>query len=99
MLYDNTGSLIWENNNIEIADIVYQEEENAIYGFNSIRGEGKIGIISAEDGQMISELAIDDYACAFIGDHKTLLCNTGKMYDVSKDNIKEKAEVFKFTVV
>ncbi|MBD5135422.1 MAG: WD40 repeat domain-containing protein [Lachnospiraceae bacterium] len=99
MLYDNTGSLIWENNNIEIADIVYQEEENAIYGFNSIRGEGKIGIISAEDGQMISELAIEDYACAFIGDHKTLLCNTGKMYGVSKDNIKEKAEVFKFTVV
>ncbi|MDE7423815.1 MAG: WD40 repeat domain-containing protein [Lachnospiraceae bacterium] len=101
MLYDNTGSLIWENKNIEIGHIVYQEEENAIYGygFDSTQEENKIGILSAEDGQMISELAIDDYACAFIGDHKTLLCNTGKMYDVSKDNIKEKAEVFKFTVV
>lgn len=99
MLYDNRGNLIWKNKDIEIQNLIYQEEENALYGFNDTWGEEKIGIISAEDGQMISELAINDDACAFIGNHKTLLCNTGKMYDVSKDNIKEKAEVFKFTVV
>lgn len=99
MLYDNTGNLIWENKDIEIGHIVYQEEENALYGFNYTRGEQEIGIISAEDGQMISELAIEDFAVAFIGNRKTLLCNTGKMYDVSKDGIKEKAEVFEFTVI
>lgn len=42
---------------------------------------------------------IEDFAVVFIGNRKTLLCNTGKMYDVSKDGIKEKAEVFKYTVV
>ncbi len=99
MLYDNTGNLIWKNKDIEIENLIYQEEENALYGFNNTWGEEKIGIISAEDGQMISELAIEDFACVFIGNGKTLLCNTGKMYDVSKDNIKEKAEVFKFTAV
>lgn len=39
MLYDNTGNLIWENKDIEIRNLVYQEEENAVYGFNSTRGE------------------------------------------------------------
>lgn len=94
MLYDYTGNLIWENKDIEIGHIVYQEEENALYGW----GTDKIGVISAEDGQILSELAIEEFPCVFIGNIKILLCNTGKMYDVSKDGIKEKAEVFQFTV-
>lgn len=99
MLYDYTGNLIWENKDIEIGHLVYQEEENALYGFNSTWGTEEIVVISGEDGQILSELAIEDYAVVFIGNRKTLLCNTGKMYDVSKDGIKEKAEVFQFTVV
>lgn len=99
MLYDYTGNLIWENKDIEIGHILYQEEENALYGFNNIWGTEKISVISVEDGQMISKLAIEDYAVVFIGNRKTYLCNTGKIYDVSKDGVKEKAEVFQFTVV
>lgn len=94
MLYDYTGNIIWENKDIEIGHLVYQEEENALYGFNSTWGTEKIVVISGEDGQILSELAIEDFPGVFIGNLKTLLCNTGKMYDVSKEGIKKRQKYF-----
>lgn len=98
MLYDYEGNVLWENKNIEIGRIVYQEEDNTICGLVSTYDGKKIVILSAEDGKIVSELAIDNFPCTFIHHNKTLLCNTGKMYDVSQNNIRKKTEVFEFLV-
>lgn len=96
--YDKKGKLVWENKEANIGKITYQEENETICGVVNVRGEGKIMIISAKDGKTLCEVAIDDYACAFIDNQKTLLCNTGKMYDVSDGKIEERTEIFEFLV-
>ena len=96
--YDNDGKLLWENKDVHIGNLVYQEQNHTICGFMNMYGSEKIIIIDAENGQVISRLDIDDFACAFIENNNTLVCNTGKMYDVSNGCIKEKEEMFEFYV-
>lgn len=97
-MYDNNGQLIWENRNVSVENCVYQEKENTICGYCNTYGLGTIKIIDAENGQLVSELNKDDFACAFINDNNTLICNTGKMYDVSNRKIVEKEEIFELLV-
>ena len=44
-------------------------------------------IASVKDGQIIAAANIPEYACAFIHNNKTVVCNTGKMYDISNGSI------------
>ena len=98
MLYENNGDLLWENEDVRTGNLTYQEAENTICGFTNTYGSEKIIIVDAEDGQVVSRLDIDDFVCAFIESNNTLVCNNGKMYDVSNRCIKEKEDIFEFLV-
>ena len=97
-MYDNSGQLLWENKDVHIENLVYQEAENTICGYCNTYGISKIAIIDAENGQLISKLDEDDFACAFIDNNTKLICNTGKMYDVSNRGIVETEDIFKLLV-
>lgn len=43
-------------------------------------------------------IGISDDACAFIHHNKTIVCSTGKMFDVSSGSIREIEEPFAFVV-
>ncbi len=58
----------------------------------------KIIIASAKDGQIVSQVDIPECGCAFIHNNKTVVCNTGKMYEISNGSIKEREEIFEFVV-
>ena len=97
MLYDRDGRLLWNNKEL-FGTVVYQEDADRICVLNGEEHIEKLTIASAIDGQIITSVEIPEYACAFIHNNKTLICNTGKMYDVSKDCIKEIEEPFEFVV-
>lgn len=97
-MYDNNGQFLWENKDVHIENLVYQEAENTICGYCNTYGISKIAIIDAENGQLISKLDEDDFACAFIDNNTKLICNTGKMYDVSNRGIVETEDIFKLLV-
>lgn len=58
----------------------------------------KITIASARDGQILATKEIPKYSCAFMHNNKTVVCNTGKMYNISKRLIQEIEEPFEFVV-
>lgn len=97
MLYDRDGKLLWNNKEL-FGTVVYQEDKDRICVKNGDDHVEKITIASAIDGQIIDSIKIPEYACAFIHNNKTLLCNTGKMYDVSNVSIKEIEVPFEFVV-
>lgn len=98
MLYDYDGNMLWENKEL-FGHVVYQEDSDLICSYCSIEHVGKITIASAKDGKTVATVEIPEYACAFIHDNNTLVCNTGKMYDVSGGTIKEIEAEFEFLVV
>ncbi|MBD5135488.1 MAG: hypothetical protein HDT39_05920 [Lachnospiraceae bacterium] len=98
MCYDLSGELLWENKDVEIGEIVYQEDTDTICGTVNIYNQGKIVILSAGDGSVLCEYKTEDYGYTFIDRNNTLVCNTGKMYDVSNKEIKVKNEEFEFKI-
>ncbi len=107
MLYDYDGNLIWKNNEL-LGSIAYLEDEDMICTFWSEEYSGKVSegiltiakiiIASAKDGQIVSQVDIPECGCAFIHNNKTVVCNTGKMYEISNGSIKEREEIFEFVV-
>ncbi len=107
MLYDYDGNLIWKNKEL-LGSIAYLEDEDMVCTFwceeytgkvsEGIITIGKIIIASAKDGQIVSQVDIPECGCAFIHNKKTVVCNTGKMYDISNGSIKEREEIFEFVV-
>lgn len=97
MLYDYDGNMIWKNDDL-FGKVAYQEEENLICTFCSVEHVEKVNIASAKDGQIVAAADIPEYACAFIHNNKTIVCNTGKMYDISNGSIKELEVPFEFVV-
>lgn len=97
MLYDYEGNKLWENKEL-FGHIAYQENYGYICSYCSVENAGKITIVSAKDGKTIATADIPEYACAFINDNKTLVCNTGKMYDVSSGSIRKIETDFEFVV-
>lgn len=98
MLYDYNGTKVWENKEL-FGKVVYQEDCELLCSHCSVDHVEKITIVSAKDGKTVDTADIPEYACAFINDNKTLVCNTGKMYDVSGGTIKEIEAEFEFLVV
>ena len=107
MLYDYDGNLIWKNNEL-LGHIAYLEDEDMVCTFWSEAYSGKVSegkltiakiiIASAKDGQIVSQVDITESGRAFIHNNKTVVCNTGKMYDISNGSIKEREETFEFVV-
>jgi len=107
MLYDYEGNLIWKNNELS-GNISYLEDEDMICTFRSesysgkvsegILTIGKIILASVKDGQIVSQVDIPECGCAVIHNNKTVVCNTGKMYDISNGSIREIKEPFEFVV-
>jgi len=96
-LYDNNGNLLWKNDELR-GKAAYQEDTDLIVAFSTEDYVGKITIASARDGQILATKEIPKYPCAFIHNNKTVVCNTGKMYDISKGLIQEIEEPFEFVV-
>ncbi len=107
MLYDYDGKLIWKNSEL-LGRIAYLEDEDMICTFWSESYSGKVseGILtiakimlaSAKDGKIVSQVDIPESGRAVIHNSKTVLCNTGKMYDISNGSIKEIEAPFEFVV-
>ena len=97
MLYDLDGNLLWKNKEL-FGAVAYQEDADLICTHCSVEHVERVTIASAKDGQIVAAVDIPEYACAFIHNNKTLVCNTGKMYDVSNGCIKEIEESFEFVV-
>lgn len=97
MLYNYDGTMVWENKEL-FGKVVYQEDSELLCSHCSVEHVEKITIVSAKDGKTVATADIPDYACAFINDNKILVCNTGKMYDVSGGTIEKLNENFEFRV-
>lgn len=107
MLYDYDGNLIWKNNKLT-GSIAYLEDEDMVCTFwseaysgkvsDGILTIGKIILASAKDGKIVSQIDISESGRAFIHNNKTVVCNTGKMYDISNGSIKEIEKSFEFVV-
>ena len=97
MMYNYDGTMVWENKEL-FGKVVYQENSELLCSYCSVEYVGKITIVSAKDGKTVATTDIPDYACAFINDNKTLVCNTGKMYDISGGTIKKLNTDFEFGV-
>ncbi len=95
--YDCSGNLKWKTD-VYIKRLVYREEDKTICGYYNVYNANKIVVLDAENGQVISQKDVNDLMCAFIDDGNTIVCNTGKMYSVSKTAIEEKEEVFEFII-
>ena len=96
-LYDNNGNLLWKNDELR-GKAAYQENTDLIVAFCTEDYVGKITIASARDGQILATKEIPEYPSAFIHSNKTIVCSTGKMYDISKGLIQEIEEPFEFVV-
>ena len=97
MLYDYNGNLLWKNEEL-FGNVAYLEEENIICTFCSVDHVNKITLASAKDGQILTTTNIPEYACAFIHNNKTIVCNTGKMYDISNNSINEINTTFELLI-
>lgn len=105
--YDYGGNLLWESDELG-GEAAYLENEDLLCAFwvEYYKGnvtdetvfEGKIVLASPKDGRIIAEADISDDACAFIHHNKTIVCSTGKMFDVSGGVIREIEESFAFVV-
>ena len=107
MLYDYNGNLVWQNDEL-LGRVVYLEDKDqvCVYWSHSYDGNvgegilviGKITIASMKDGQIVTSADIFDSTDAVIHNNKTVICSTGKMYDISSGSIKEIEQSFEFFV-
>ena len=105
--YDYGGNLLWESGELG-GEAAYLEDEDLICAFwveyhkenvtDETVFEGKILLASPRDGQIVAQTELSDDACAFIHHNKTIVCSTGKMFDVSGGSIREIEEPFLFAV-
>lgn len=107
MLYDYDGNLVWKNDDLS-GHVVYLEDKDLVCTYFSQAYDGNVGdgilvvgkikIASMKDGQIIDSMDIFESTVKVIHNNKTIICNTGKMYDISGGSIKEIEEPFKFVV-
>lgn len=107
MLYDYNGNLVWKNDELS-GKVVYLEDKDlvSVYWSHSYDGNvgegtlvvGKITIASMKDGQIVASADIFDSIGAVIHNNKTVICSTGKMYDISIGSAKEIEQPFEFLI-
>lgn len=105
LFYDHDGNLLWESSELG-GRAAYLEEDDLICAFGVESYEGKVAdgtlvtgqilLASPKDGQIIARAEISDSAQEFIRHNSTVVCSTGKMYDVSHGSIQEREEIFEF---
>ncbi len=105
LFYDHDGNLLWESSELG-GRAAYLEEDDLICAFGVESYEGKVAdgtlvtgqilLASPKDGQIIARAEISDSAREFIRHNSTVVCSTGKMYDVSHGSIQEREEIFEF---